>query len=317
MVRSIHRRYTMYQLNLSHDQSERIDFPVPHMNVRGYRGKLYDYQDHLVPLHRHMELEFIVVEQGTASYCINSRSYLLKPGQVLFVNSNRMHSGYSPSGEDFCYSVLQIRPAQLAENIYISEEYLNPLISIDSLDGLLLTGESPWQKQMVEQVIKLIELNTTYPYYYELETLSLLYHILQVLHQNMVIRELARNSRYPNAEALHKMTAYIHKNYTEKIMLKDIAAAGAVCTSKCCKLFQEILKQSPILYLQNYRIQCSVSMLTNRSLNITEIATLCGFSGASYYIEVFRRRTGMTPREFQRRFLESALAEDPHATHPS
>ena len=307
----------MYQLNLSQDQSELIDFPVPHMNVRGYRGKLYDYLDHFVPLHRHSELEFIRIEQGTASYCINGRSYLLEQGQVLFVNSNRMHSGYSPSGEDFAYSVLQIRPSQLAENIYISEEYLNPLISIDSLDGLLLTGEFPWQKQIVEEIVRLIELNTTYPYYYELETLSLLYHILRVLHQNMVIRELTRNSHYPNAEALHKMTAYIHQNYTEKIMLKDIAAAGAVCTSKCCKLFQEILKQSPILYLQNYRIQCSVSMLANHALNITEIANLCGFSGASYYIEVFRRRTGMTPREFQRRFIESTLLEGADAVHPT
>lgn len=296
----------MYQLNLKQNQLEIISFPGSRMNVRSYRGRLYDYPDQQVPSHWHNELEFILVEEGTASYRINGMDYTLERGQGLFVNFNRMHSGTSASGADFIYSVLQIRPSLLAENFYISEEYLNPLLSLESLDGLFLSPEVDWQASLLALVEKLISLNLEHPSYYELDTLSGLYSILRLLHEHMVFREIARNSSFPNAEALMNMAAYIQQHYTEKITLQDIAAAGTMCQSKCCSLFQKMLRQSPMSYLQNYRIQKSFSLLSNSRMNVTEIAGMCGFNGASYFIEVFRRSTGMTPREFQRRFGKAA-----------
>lgn len=301
----------MYQLNLKQNQLEIIPYPMPRINARGYRGWLFDYSDHQVPSHWHNELEFILVETGTASYRINGKDYLLEAGQGLFVNYNRMHSGFSPTGEDFRYSVLQIRPSLLAENFYISEEYLNPLISLDSLDGLFLSREASRQAQLLDLVLHLINLNLERPNYYELETLSGLYTILRFLHEHMVFREIARNSQSPNATALMDMAAYIQQHFAEKMTLQDIAGAGAMCQSKCCSLFQKMLQQSPISYLQNYRIQRSFSLLSSSRMSITEIAGICGFNGASYFIEVFRRNTGMTPREFQRRFGKGGSLDAP------
>lgn len=296
----------MYQLNLKQDHLEVIPYPSPRMSVRSYRGRLHEYPDHQVPAHWHNDLEFLVIESGGGVYRINGKDYPLQAGQGLFINYNRMHAGFSPSDADFTYSVLQIRPSLLADNFYISEEYLNPLISLESLDCLYLTGEEDWQRHTLGQIAALIELNLERPRYYELETLSGLYAMLQVLCEHMVFREIARNSRFPNAVALMDMTAYIQQHFAEKISLQDIASAGAMCQSKCCSLFQQLLRQSPISYLQNYRIQRSLSLLSHSRMSVTEIAGFCGFNGASYFIEVFRRSTGMTPREFQRRFGKKA-----------
>jgi len=95
------------------------------------------------------------------------------------------------------------------------------------------------------------------------------------------------------------MTGYIQANYTRRITLEQIAAAGSVCRNRCCILFRENLGCSPIEYVTRYRLDKACDMLRRGSM-ITEAALSNGFHGASYFAEVFRRVYGMTPKEYQR-----------------
>ena len=90
------------------------------------------------------------------------------------------------------------------------------------------------------------------------------------------------------------------KNYTRRISLKDIALSGAVGQSKCCKLFAKYFRQTPNTYLNQYRLNKSLELLQSGDRSVTEIALSVGFSGASYYAEIFRRYFGKSPTEFRR-----------------
>ena len=57
--------------------------------------------------------------------------------------------------------------------------------------------------------------------------------------------------------------------------LSDIARAGAVGQSKCCKLFHQYFSQSPIAYLIQYRLTKSVELLRDTDMSMTEIAFFC------------------------------------------
>ena len=98
---------------------------------------------------------------------------------------------------------------------------------------------------------------------------------------------------------LRNMTGYIQANYTRRITLEQIAAAGSVCRNRCCILFRENLGCSPIEYVTRYRLDKACDML-RRGSTITEAALSNGFHGASYFSEVFRRVYNTTPREYQR-----------------
>jgi AraC-like DNA-binding protein len=52
-------------------------------------------------------------------------------------------------------------------------------------------------------------------------------------------------------------------------------------------------------YLTEYRIGKSAELLISSSLNVTEIAEQCGFGGASYFTETFRKIMGCTPTEYR------------------
>ncbi|MDR1654387.1 MAG: helix-turn-helix transcriptional regulator, partial [Treponema sp.] len=93
---------------------------------------------------------------------------------------------------------------------------------------------------------------------------------------------------------------FIHTHYAEKITLDDIAGAGMMCRSKCCRLFRQTLHQTAIEYLHHYRIRKSLDLLRETDLGITGISEACGFNGASYYTEVFTKIMGTSPRNYRR-----------------
>lgn len=52
-------------------------------------------------------------------------------------------------------------------------------------------------------------------------------------------------------------------------------------------------------YLNNYRITCSMKLLSGTNDNIADIALQCGFSNASYFTKAFRAHTNMTPSQYR------------------
>lgn len=73
--------------------------------------------------------------------------------------------------------------------------------------------------------------------------------------------------------------------------------------SEFCRLFKATLHQTPFDFLLHYRIQQSLPLLCRPELSLTEIASAVGFSGASYYSEVFRKYTSCSPTEYRKRML--------------
>lgn len=96
------------------------------------------------------------------------------------------------------------------------------------------------------------------------------------------------------------MVSYLYQHYSEKITLDDIAASGHVSRSKCCRIFKHYLQQSPIDFLNAYRLKVSCSLLASTDKSITEIALACGFNHLSYFSKYFAENYGCTPREYRK-----------------
>lgn len=121
-----------------------------------------------------------------------------------------------------------------------------------------------------------------------------------ILKKNFNLSEL-NSSNISNDLIIQKnMTAYIYKNYTQNISLNDIAESGNICRSKCCKLFKKYLNQTPIDFLNTYRLEISKSLLINSNLNITEIALNSGFNHLSYFSKLFYQKYNFTPKEYRK-----------------
>lgn len=89
------------------------------------------------------------------------------------------------------------------------------------------------------------------------------------------------------------MITYITLHYYDNIDLEDIAAAGNISRSKCCQIFKKYMQQSPVAYLNAYRMELSCNLLKTTSYSITSIATSCGYNHLSYFSKIFLKNLGV------------------------
>ena len=69
-------------------------------------------------------------------------------------------------------------------------------------------------------------------------------------------------------------------------------------------LFQRNVHLSPVDYLNQLRIHMSLSEIIKHEKKITDIAKMYGFSGSSYFSEMFKKTLGITPRAFYKSVLQ-------------
>ncbi len=122
-----------------------------------------------------------------------------------------------------------------------------------------------------------------------------------------VERTLARNKRL-GSEAQRmvcKAMAFIHERYAEPISREDMAGHVGVSARHLTRCFHQEMGISPITYLNRYRIKQAKQLLEAGDKNITEIAAAVGFSSGNYFTDAFRRETGMSPRDYQRKATSS------------
>ena len=107
-------------------------------------------------------------------------------------------------------------------------------------------------------------------------------------------------------EHLHKTKQFkaaismIQHRYSEDITLADIAESVHMNPNYFCRFFKEFVHQTPMQYLNYYRIESSCEKLASSSLSITETAMECGFNDVSYFIKVFKKFKGITPTEYSK-----------------
>ena len=93
---------------------------------------------------------------------------------------------------------------------------------------------------------------------------------------------------------------YIQFNYSSDISVDDIANAVGISRSHLYRVFVSNLGQSPIDYLTEYRINEACELIKNTNLSISQIAVSVGFFDQFYFSRVFKKHTGMSPREYRK-----------------
>jgi AraC family transcriptional regulator len=93
---------------------------------------------------------------------------------------------------------------------------------------------------------------------------------------------------------------YIEAHLTEDIALADLAGVAKLSPAHFCRAFKRSLGIPPHRYQLQRRIERAKSLLADQDRSVLEIALACGFNFPSNFSQIFRKGTGVTPREFRR-----------------
>lgn len=92
---------------------------------------------------------------------------------------------------------------------------------------------------------------------------------------------------------------YIYDNLHEKISLDDLASIAGLSTSYISKLFHSEVGITIAQYIQNKKIEVARNLLMFTEYSTSDIANYLQFSSESYFIAVFKKTCGITPKKFR------------------
>ena len=91
----------------------------------------------------------------------------------------------------------------------------------------------------------------------------------------------------------------INRHYAEPLTLPKLAAMAGIHQSTAAAAFRAVLGISVTEYLTRYRLAQAMHRLADTSEPILDIAFSTGFGSASRFYDVFKRRSGRTPKQFR------------------
>jgi AraC-like DNA-binding protein len=279
---------------------EKIRHGTPKFPFAAYRnrfapgGALY--------AHWHREMELIHIERGSAHFTIHGASVDAARGDVLFVRPGEIHAGHGVArwvAIVFDWRLLA-GPADVCQS-----RYLDPL-----RDGRLRLPTTVVRARATigGAVRAILDAERHERPGYELAIKALLTSAVASLFEHGEIEtslEGQDERRARSAERVKKALELVRTRYAERLDLSDLARAAGLSPYYFCRAFKAVVGQSPLQYMNRYRIERASVLLAEPARRVTDVALDTGFGHLSYFIRTFKTLKGCTPAEYQRRLAST------------
>lgn len=246
-------------------------------------------------LHMHPFTEIFFITSGQGTFQIGNEVVSVKESDLILINPNCSHTERSVSSSDpLEYIVLALNnlaigasPSNLDDD---TKDTLNAykILNFDKKKSEILYNLNTLIRELEERNLN-----------YELACKSILtLFLIQVMRNTSSDIFITENFKKVNIECM-KIKNYIDSHYSENITLDFLSNLTYVNKFHLVHLFTKEMGISPINYLINKRIDESKNLLSNTNYSIRDISSIVGFSNSSYFSQMFKKITGISPKDFR------------------
>lgn len=264
----------------------------------------------ILECHWHDEVEFFYVAAGEVLFQLDTDYFPVRAGEAVFIHSGEIHAGHSYNDSTCMYGAIVFDAQLLASPTFdhIQANYIAPLLDRTRSFPVHITGASRWEKQLLFQLRELLSICDQCDPGYELaakqQLLSMLHTIVpQGRHVNRSKRELTDATK---TLRLKKAISYIQEHYQQPIKIAEIAGQIPMSEGQFCRFFKSMTRQTPIEYVNSYRIRRAAELLLDPGSKVSSVAIDVGFDHMSYFVKVFRQQMNCTPTEYRKRMLHAS-----------
>lgn len=291
MNRDIENNFTIDDLKRHYGS---VEFPMAFF--RDYGSQIKDGR---LDWHWHREIEFTRINEGTVTCYVGPELIELKKGDMMFLNMNAIHR-YDYS-QDADMEIIAFAPEFIApRESLIFRNLVQPFI-ISELKCVRITGGQKQRKALGEALDSLLrekDNGELHELKLHIETCRLWQSFLE--HFSTWFSSGEEGTNLNSWQRLQTMLAFIHDHYGDSIRLEDIADSAGISKSEVLRCFRGMIRTTPMDYVTTYRIRRACHMLETSSHSITYIAEESGFSDPGYFSKTFKRRVGVSPKEYRK-----------------
>lgn len=284
------------------------DFPAEYFYIDS------NHPRYNMPFHWHKEWEIIHVLEGTFTAHADDAVFIAHPGDTVLIRDGMLHGG---TPENCIYECFLFDLHGLFRNLDMVKQYLRPVyrkqvlpqifypaLETPAIGEIICRLTHPYHVDLKLQDATDISETSRMPLANPLELIviscisQLFSHILQ---KEYYINNTGEISDRPHKiDLIKSVLEYTEQHYASPITLNELAAVAGMNPKYFCRFFRSITHQTPIEYVNMYRIEKASQMLHNTRMPITDICMECGFNDSSNFIKVFRKYKGMTPNQYRK-----------------
>ncbi|GIP15751.1 AraC family transcriptional regulator [Paenibacillus montaniterrae] len=260
--------------------------------------------------HWHDEVEFFYVIEGEVLFQLNTDYFPVKAGEAVFIESGEIHAGHAYHDATCMYGAVVFDKQLLSSSSFdhIQATFIAPFLDRSRTFPAHITGETRWGKQLLFQLRELLSICDQQEFGFELAAKQ---QLLAMLHTIMTQGKSANRSAKASQNStkalrLKKAISYMQSNYNQPLKISQIAQQIPMSEGQFCRFFKSMTRQTPIEYLNSYRIRRAGELLLDPSHKISSVALDVGFDHMSYFVKVFRQQMNCTPSEFRKRMLQGS-----------
>jgi len=260
----------------------------------------------IVNLHWHDETELIFFKGGSFTVTLNMKEYRITKPTFMFINSGDIHSIVSDNGCNESAVVFDLKMLSFEYFDAIQYKIIRPLIEGKVQFPTFILDTNPiWPnvKRLYEKIIFESDKNKLSSY---IKVKSYLYLLISCLYENnsfLNTDSIEENDTY-KIENLKKVLTFIHKNYSQKISLDEIASLIGMNTQYFCRYFKKLLGKTLTEYINEIRIEKAAECLIKTDTKIIDIAICCGYDNIGYFIKRFKEQKNVSPSKYRKEHSE-------------
>ena len=254
-----------------------------------------------VPLHYHLDVELVVVLQGSITLKSGSCTYTLPKGSIFANNGREVHGFWKTDDSQSTIAVLQFNTAYFAQYF--------PHLSKSTYRTFALRETDTRFDRLREKVLTLLSLYMIRGIDYKQSCIEISTDLIDFLNHNFNLFSfedgLVVSPPYDNLVMIERMSRiipYIYEHHDEKITLEDLAEIEHLGTYYISHMMKSCLGLNFREFLSFSRVEFSEMMLLQTDEKIHTIAKRIGFSTTAYYEKFFLRWFGRLPAEHREHY---------------
>ena len=273
------------------------------------------HREFLGVFHKHTFIELVYVISGSATHVVGDRIFPATKGDLFIINYDTPHAFFwdENDAEPFIGYDLLFTPGFLDTSLLDSVRFesINSSFLFYSLfpgtqvgPDVHISGSS--YNSFGDLFNKIYQEFT----YRENGYLDL----IRAYVVELIIKIFRKMSADSHSESFNRQTQivdttldYLRQNYHKHLSLDDLAAQVFLSKDYFARLFRETTGMPISALLQQIRIDEACKQLVGTDTKIDDIAIDCGFNDIQYFYRIFKKVTGMTPRQYR---LANAKGDD-------